>query len=69
MQKEPVFHPIDMNSWPMAQAFYYYTKMAPTTYTVNVTMDVTNLRNTLKKQGYKFFPAYLYLVTRAIGKQ
>lgn len=40
-----------------------------TTYTVNVTLDVTVLRKTLKVNGIKFFPAYLYLVTRAIGKQ
>jgi chloramphenicol O-acetyltransferase type A len=43
--------------------------MAPTTYTINVVMDVTLMKNTLKKKGYKFFPAYLYLVTRAIDKQ
>lgn len=63
------FEPIDMEKWPMAQAFYYYTQMAPTSYTVNVAMDVTILRHTLKEKGYKFFPAYLYLVTRAITKQ
>lgn len=62
------FTPIDMKTWPMAQAFYYYTQMAPTSYTINVTMDVTVLRNTLKAKGYKFFPAYLYLITRAISK-
>ena len=67
--KEPVFTPIDRNTWPMAQQFYYYTEMAPTTYTVTVTLDVTILRKTLKSKGIKFFPAYLYLVTRAIGKQ
>ena len=32
-------------------------------------MDVTILRNRLKEQGYRFFPAYLYLTTKAIGKQ
>jgi chloramphenicol O-acetyltransferase type A len=69
MDKEKSFHPIDIQNWPMAQAFHYYTNMAPTTYTVNVTMDVTILRKTMKSKGYKFFPAYLYLVTRAIGKQ
>ena len=63
------FTPIDMKTWPMAQAFHYYTQMAPTTYTINVTMDVTVLRNTLKAKEYKFFPAYIYLVTRAINKQ
>lgn len=69
MKKEPIFHAIEMNTWPMAQTFYYYTQMAPTTYTINVMMDVTVLRKTLKLKGYKFFPAYLYLVTRAIKKQ
>lgn len=34
-----------------------------------ITVDVTILRNTLKSKGLKFFHAYLYLVTRAIGKQ
>ena len=63
------FTPIDMKTWPMAQAFHYYTEMAPTTYTINVMMDVTALRSTLKAKGYKFFPAYIYLVTRAINKQ
>lgn len=63
------FTPIDMNTWPMSEAFHYYTRMAPTTYSVNVSMDVTILRTTMKDRGYKFFPAYLYLVTKAIGKQ
>ena len=69
MKKEPAFHAIEMNKWPMAQAFYYYTQIAPTTYTVNVMVDVTILRTVLKQNRYKFFPAYLYLVTRAVGKQ
>jgi chloramphenicol O-acetyltransferase type A len=69
MNKEGIFHPIDMQTWPMAQAFHYYTQMASTTYTINVTIDVTILRTTLKRMGYKFFPAYIYLVTKAINKQ
>jgi chloramphenicol O-acetyltransferase type A len=69
MNSKPVFTPVDRDTWPMAQAFQYYTQMAPTSYTVNVTMDVTVLRNTLKAKGYRFFPAYLYLVTRAVNRQ
>lgn len=69
MNNAPDFTPIDMKTWPMAQAFYYYTQMAPTSYTINVNIDVTILRRTLKSKGYKFFPAYIYLVTRAINKQ
>lgn len=63
------FYPLDLHSWPRMQTFNYYTQMAPTTYTVTVMIDVTILRNTLKQKAYKFFPAYLYLVTRAINKQ
>lgn len=69
MKDQLSFTPIDMNTWPMAQSFYYYTQMAPITYSVNVMMDVTILRNKLKELRYKFFPAYLYLVTRTISKQ
>lgn len=69
MNTENQFHPIDLQNWPMAQSFHYYTQMAPVTYTVNVSMDVTKLRKTLKSQGYKFFPAYIYLVSKAISKQ
>ncbi|MGL5433941.1 MAG: CatA-like O-acetyltransferase [Lachnospiraceae bacterium] len=60
------FEPVDIKNWPRAQAFHYYTQMAPTTYSVNVNMDVTILREELKNRNLRFFPAYLYLVTKAI---
>lgn len=69
MKRDPIFNPIDKATWAMAQQFYYYTEMAPTTYTVNVTLDVTFLRKVLKANSIQFFPVYLYLVTRAIRKQ
>ncbi len=67
--KYVTFCPINMQSWPMAQSFYYYTQIAPTTYTINVDMNVTALRGALKENGYKFFPVYVYLVSRAIARQ
>ena len=66
---ETNFTPIEMSSWPRAQMFYYFTQMAPTGYTVNVTVDVTAMRAALKEAGKKFFPAYLYLVTRTLNAQ
>lgn len=62
MKKEPIFTPIDKATWAMAQQFYYYTEMAPTTYTVNVTLDVTILRKTLKANSIKFFPVILSIL-------
>lgn len=66
MSSSVSFKPVDLDTWPMAQTYYFYTKYAITTYTLNVDVDVTILRKTLKSKGYKFFPAYLYLVTKAI---
>lgn len=51
---KPVFTPIEPGTWPSAQAFYYYTQMAPTTYTVNVSVDVTTARKT--HTSYPAFP-------------
>lgn len=64
------FHAIDMDTWPRAQTYTYFAKMVTTTtYSINVTMDVTTLRRTLKSKGFKFFPTYLYLITRTIESQ
>lgn len=61
--------PIDRASWPRCQPFWYYTEAAPTTYSLTVALDVTETRRALQAAGQKFFPAYLWLVTRAIGHQ
>lgn len=66
---EPIFHPIDPKSWPMAENFYYYTQIAPTTYTVDLTLDVTALRERLHRERIRFFPAWLYLCTRTVCRQ
>lgn len=63
------FTPIDFNSWPRGQMFYYFAKMAPTTYSLTVDIDVTDLMKYLKENCIKFFPAYLWLVTTCLNRQ
>jgi len=63
------FTPIDLQTWPRGQMFYYFAKMAPTGYSLTVDIDVTDLRNTLKAAKLKFFPAYLWLVTKNLNRQ
>lgn len=58
------FTPIDLQTWPRSQMFCYFAKMAPTGYSLTVQTDVTALRKTVKDNGLKFFPAYLWLVTK-----
>lgn len=64
------FRAIDIKTWPRVQIYKYFTETVSTLiYSVNVTLDVTKLRTTLKKQGLKFFPAYLYLITKGLAGQ
>lgn len=57
-----MFTPITLNTWPRREIFYYFSQMAPTGYSLTVSLDVTELYLTVKNAGFKFFPAYLWLV-------
>ena len=69
MKYEVKFTPIDLQTWPRGQVFYYFSKMAPTGYSMTVDLDVTKMRISLKKANLKFFPAYLWLVTKTLNMQ
>ncbi|MDO4493176.1 MAG: chloramphenicol acetyltransferase [Clostridia bacterium] len=62
-----VFTPVDQAAWPRAQMYYYFSQMAPTGYSMTVDVDVTHLYEAVHRMGVKFFPAYLWLVTKAIA--
>lgn len=63
------FTPIDIKTWPRAQNFYYFSKMAPTGYSLTVNIDITDLKKAVKKANLKFFPVYLWLVTKNLNRQ
>jgi len=69
MKRGLQFTPIDLHGWPRGETFYYFSQMAPTGYSLTVELDVTHLRAALKDKGYKFFPAYLWLVTKCLNEQ
>lgn len=69
MKPELQFTPIDLRTWSRGELFYYFSKMAPTGYSLTVELDVTRMRNVLKAAGRKFFPAYLWLVTKLLSEQ
>ncbi|MDO5785770.1 MAG: CatA-like O-acetyltransferase [Eubacteriales bacterium] len=69
MKPELQFVPIDLRAWSRGEVFYYFSKMAPTGYSLTVELDVTRMRETLKTSGRKFFPAYLWLVTKLLNEQ
>lgn len=69
MDRNPKFTPIDLTCWNRGQTFWYFSKMAPTGYSLTVDLDITHMKAVLKENGFKFFPAYLWLVTRLLNKQ
>ena len=64
-----MFTPITLNTWPRREIFYYFSQMAPMGYSLTVSLDVTELYRTVKHAGMKFFPAYLWLVTKNLNEQ
>ena len=66
---QPTTIPVDLNSWSRRDYFYYFTKMMPTGFNVNVDVDITATYDADRAADYHFFPAYLYLVTKVIQGQ
>lgn len=62
------FYAQPMADWPRAESFYYYSQMAPTSYSVTVKLNVTKLKDQVQQRGLKFFPAYLYAVSRVVSQ-
>lgn len=69
MRPELCFTPIDFASWPRRETFYYFSKMAPTGYSLTVDLDAAECFRAVKAAGCRFFPAYLWLVTRNLQRQ
>lgn len=63
------FTAIDFDSWKRKEIFYYFSAMAPTGYSLTAEVDITNILAAVKKHGMKFFPAYLWLVTKCLNEQ
>lgn len=63
------FTPIDIQTWPRGEMFYYFSQMAPTGYSLTVDIDITHLLQTVKSRDIKFFPGYLWLITKNLNRQ
>ena len=63
------FTPIDFNNWNRREIFYYFSSIAPTSYSLTFEINVTKLKRLMDYKKLKFFPAYLYVVTKSLNKQ
>lgn len=61
------FEKIDMEKWPRRDHYRYYTQNIPTSYQVNVMLDVTALRKRCHKKDIRFYPAMIYAIMWGIN--
>lgn len=69
MKRELVFTPLKLEEWSRGEHFYYFSKMEPTGYSLTVDVDITEMLQVLKRHKLKFYPAYLWLVTKVLNEQ
>lgn len=69
MNQTTNFNPIGLASWSRGSVFYYFSKMAPTGYSLTAELDITKMKHTLDNAGLKFFPTYLWLTTKLLNRQ
>ncbi|MFC6205957.1 chloramphenicol acetyltransferase [Levilactobacillus tongjiangensis] len=62
------YHPINQTTWPRREYFYYFTKMMPTGFTVNATIDITATLDWAHRHEVKFNAAYLFLVSQVLTR-
>lgn len=58
-----------MKNWERAQMFRFFGVTNPTEFSVTAELDVTDFVAAVKEKGYKFFPAFMWAVTKAINGQ
>ena len=62
------FIPIDINKWNRREIFYYFSKIAPTTYSITSNLDLSRMMKTIKENNLKFFPSFLLLTTTILNE-
>ncbi|HIC0330217.1 TPA: CatA-like O-acetyltransferase, partial [Streptococcus agalactiae] len=60
------FNKIDLDNWKRKEIFNHYLNQQ-TTFSITTEIDISVLYRNIKQEGYKFYPAFIFLVTRVIN--
>ncbi|CAH2715890.1 Chloramphenicol acetyltransferase [Neobacillus rhizosphaerae] len=60
------FNKIDLDNWKRKEIFNHYLNQQ-TTFSITTEIDISVLYRNLKQKGYKFYPAFIFLVTNVIN--
>lgn len=62
------FNIIDIENWPRKECFEHFMNNAGCSYSITVNMDITNLYKFLKKNNLRMYPAFTWIITKAINE-
>ncbi|WP_446897022.1 CatA-like O-acetyltransferase [Clostridium sp. LBM24168] len=62
------FKKIDMSSWPRIEHFKYYINNIKCKYNMNVNIEITDLLSEIRKRNLRFYPTFIYIVSKAINQ-
>lgn len=60
------FHVIDREDWNREQYFEHYLKLK-CTFSMTVNVDITMLLGEVYQKGIKFYPVFIYLISRVVN--
>lgn len=61
------FNKIDINNWDRKEFFNLYFSDVPCSYSMCVNIDITGLIKEIKRKDLKFFPTFLYGITKLVN--
>ncbi|MDZ4938504.1 type A chloramphenicol O-acetyltransferase, partial [Clostridium perfringens] len=62
------FHIIDVEQWTR-KPYYEHYRSNKCTFSITVDIDITRLLYSLKANGFKLYPAFIYMVTRVVNNR
>lgn len=61
------FNIIDLKTWDRRECFEHFTIRAKSTYSLTVNMDISKLIVFIKKNNYRLYPTFTWIVSQAIN--
>ncbi|OIB04412.1 CatU [Paenibacillus sp. LC231] len=61
------FHIINVEEWTRKPYYEHYLRSNKCTFSITVDIDITRLLYSLKANGFKLYPAFIYMVTRVVN--
>lgn len=62
------FNIIDVENWERKECFGHFMSIAKSTYSLTVNMDISKLIIFIKKNNYRLYPSFTWIVSHSINK-